>query len=62
MENSRLKGIIESIFERNSSLENELVTMERLKIENRDSKNEFVKSLQGEESLSEELKKEQDVI
>ena len=36
--------------------------MERLKIENQYSKNELVRSLQREESLSEELKKEHDVI
>ena len=33
-ENSRLKGTIESIYERNSWLKNELVAMERLKTEN----------------------------
>ena len=33
-ENSRLKGTRESISERNSWLENELVVMERLKTEN----------------------------
>ena len=61
-ENSRLKGTIESIYENNSQLENELVILERLKTENSDLKNELVRSLQREESLKEELKKEQDVI
>ena len=36
--------------------------MERLKVENLDSKNELVRTLQREESLKEELKKEHDVI
>ena len=57
-ENSRLKGTIESIYERNSWLENELVAMERLKTENQDSRDELVRSLQREKSLSEELRKE----
>ena len=61
-ENSILKGTIESISERNSQLENELVILERLKTENSDSKNEHVRSLKREESLKEELKKEHDVI
>ena len=61
-ENSRLKGTIESIYERNSWLENELVAMERLKTENQDSREELVRSLQREKSLSEELRKEQNVI
>ena len=36
--------------------------MERLKIENQDSREELVRSLQREKSLNEELRKEQDVI
>ena len=56
-ENSRLKGTIESISERNSWLENELVVMKRLKTENQDSREELVRSLQREKSLSEELRK-----
>ena len=36
--------------------------MERLKTENQDSREELVRSLQREKSLSEELRKEQDVI
>ena len=59
---SILKGTIESISERNSWLENELVIMERLKTKNQDSKEELVRSLQREKSLSEELRKEHDVI
>ena len=61
-ENPTLKGTIESLSERNSQLESELVVLERLKTENSDSKKELVRSLQREESLKEELKKEQDVI
>ena len=61
-ENSRLKGTIESLSERNSQLESELIVLERLKIENSDSKKELVRSLQREESLKKELKKEHDVI
>ena len=61
-ENSRLKGTIESLSERNSQLESELVVLERLKTENSDSKKELVRSLQREESLKEELKKEHEVI
>ena len=37
-DNSRLKGTIESLSERNSQLESELVILERLKTENSDSK------------------------
>ena len=61
-ENSRLKATIESLSKRNSWLENEAVTLERLKVENLDSKNELVRNLQKMDSLKEELKKEQDVI
>ena len=39
-----------------------MVSLERLKIENQDSKNELVRSLQREKSLREEIKIEQDVI
>ena len=61
-ENSRLKISIDTLSERNSWLEGELVSMERLRIECQDSKNELVNSLKREESLREELTKEQDVI
>ena len=53
-ENSRLKGNIEFISERNSWLKNELVVMERLKTENQDLREELVRSLQREKSLSKE--------
>ena len=61
-ENSRLKGSIDTLSERNSWLESELVSMERLRTECKDSKNELVRSLKREESLREELIKEHDVI
>ena len=61
-ENSRLKRTIESTSGRNYWLENELVVMERLKTKNQDSREELVRSLQREKSLSEKLRKEHDVI
>ena len=48
---------LETLSERNSYLESELVSMERLRTECKDSKNELVRSLKREESFREKLSK-----
>ena len=61
-ENSRIKENIYNLIKINSWLENELVSMERLKIECQDFRDELVYSLNREKSLKKNMATTQEVI